>query len=164
LIEEVKMSLWIILFLVFLAGSTGGIVNAMLSHNGFVLPRREKIESAQVIRPGFLGNILVGGIASSVSWGLYGPLSSFYLVGGSPAFINQPSPGLTLSGFFGALMVGIIGARWLTNEVDKRLLKATVSQVAATGKKSQLANRIYQLHPAASLHLAVKEKEVPNEL
>jgi hypothetical protein len=33
-------------------------------------------------------------------------------------------PGITLAGLVGAVLVGIAGARWLTNEVEKKMLRA----------------------------------------
>jgi len=55
---------------------------------------------------------------------------------------------------FGALLVGIAGARWLTNEVDKRLLRATAVQ-AASGKASPEASiKIASATPARALSIA----------
>jgi len=48
-----------LVFLVALMGAIGGVVNALLSDNGFFLPKRLKVDEQEIIRPGFLGNILI---------------------------------------------------------------------------------------------------------
>jgi hypothetical protein len=88
------MNPWVCALLITVAGGIGGVVNALLTDNGFVLPRRE----SGVLCPGAFSNILVGGFAAFASWAFYGS-----------------------------------GARWITNEVDKRLLKESV-KVAANNK------------------------------
>src|SRR3978361_2198112 len=119
---------WLLLA-IFAAGAVGGIVNALISDNGFALPRKEPTGQGggDIIRPGFFGNILVGGVAAAISWGLYGPLATQCIVGcPAPTAGAGAGPGaaVTLASFVGAMLVGVGGARWLTNEVDKRLLKA----------------------------------------
>ena len=42
---------------------------------------------------------------------------------------------LTFSALAGALLVGVAGAKWITNEVDKKLLKESV-KIAGTKKLS----------------------------
>jgi hypothetical protein len=65
--------------------SFGGVVNALLSDNGFALPKPEKVGTTQIIRPGFIGNVLISGVAACISWGLYGPFSALYIAGGPEA-------------------------------------------------------------------------------
>jgi hypothetical protein len=81
--------------------------------------------AVRALRPGFLLNVFVGGLAGAVSWGLYGPFASSYLLGGG-AGPGTPasSPGITLAGLVGAVLVGVAGARWLTNEAEKKALRA----------------------------------------
>src|SRR5438552_12181715 len=62
--------------LVFVAGGVGGLVNALMTDNGFALPKEVVVNDVSVVRPGFLGNILVGATAAYVSWGLYGAFSN----------------------------------------------------------------------------------------
>ena len=123
------MSVWTLLAVVFGAGAVGGVVNALISDNGFVLPRREVVNGVLVIRPGFLLNVFVGGIAGAVSWGLYGPFGAWYMLGGP----EEAKGGLTLAALLGAVLVGVAGARWLTSEAEKKLLRAQgVNAGAAT--------------------------------
>ena len=110
-----------LLAVVFAAGAVGGVVNALTSENGFVLPRRELVNGIRVWRPGFLLNVFVGGVAGAVSWGLYGPLATRYVIGGPG---GDTDLGLTLTALAGAVLVGVAGARWLTSEAEKKLLRA----------------------------------------
>ncbi|MBN1311393.1 MAG: hypothetical protein JXB30_08235 [Anaerolineae bacterium] len=149
------MSLWIFLLIIFAAGAVGGIVNALLSDNGFVLPKPEKVGTSQIIRPGFLGNALISGVAACVSWGLYGPFAAVYIAGGAPQPSGETtSPGLTLSALVGAVLVGVAGARWLTNEVDKNLLRRAASEAAASQADTSMAQQIAVSTPVEALRLA----------
>lgn len=98
------------------------------------MPRKSPVNGANGVgiwRPGYIGNILIGAVAAIVSWGLYGPFSAAYLFGTSPVPETTPQKfGLTLSAFVGAVLVGVGGAKWLSDEVDKRLLKAAASEAA----------------------------------
>jgi len=44
--------------IVMLSGAVGGIVNALVSDNGFVRPSEETQGDVTIIRPGFAGNIV----------------------------------------------------------------------------------------------------------
>src|SRR5215468_4811067 len=120
------MSPWICALLIILAGAFGGVVNALLTDNGFVLPRKVH----EIWCPGFISNVLVGGFAAFASWSFYGS--------GAAIDLAQPSPreqlSLRFSALAGAFLVGVAGARWITNEVDKQLLKETV-KVAVRSEK-----------------------------
>ena len=114
------MSLLIVLVAILLSGAVGGIFNAIISDNGFIWPREENVNNVSIFRPGFIGNIILGAVASFISWGLYGAYSSTMLYG-SLTGISTGDFGITISTLAGSLLVGIGGARWLTNEVDKSL-------------------------------------------
>ena len=144
------MSLWLMILIIFAAGAVGGIVNALLSDNGFILPKPEKIGENQIIRPGFLGNILISGIASCVSWGLYGPFATFNMAGSAAA----DGVVLTLSSLVGAILIGIGGARWLTNEVDKTILKAAASEAAAGPANIDVSRNIALATPMDAYRIA----------
>jgi hypothetical protein len=149
------MSVWVILLIIFVAGLFGGIINALISDNGFVLPRRE----AGILRPGWLGNVLIGGVAAAVSWCLYGPLagvSIFALVGGESATKGD----LTVVALGGAILVGVAGARWLSNEVDKALLRAAGIEAAKKEPSNSLIAALATGSPAAALQ-AVRSAAKP---
>ena len=153
------MTLWVLLAIVFLAGAAGGVVNAWMSDNGFMLPRTEESGGNRFIRPGFLGNIITGGVAASVSWGLYGPFAAAYIVGGPTPGATGAALGLTLSSLVGAVLVGVGGARWLTAEVDKKLLRAAGTALASSPANPELAARIGSASPAAFLHMATGQRQ-----
>ncbi|MEJ2286474.1 MAG: hypothetical protein P8X85_23095 [Desulfobacterales bacterium] len=149
------MFLWKYMVIIFAFGAVGGVVNALLTDNGFILPKKEQQDNTKIIRPGFLVNIFIGGIAALVSWGLYGPFAAVFIIGGT----NDPavgSTGLSLSSVVGGLLVGIGGARWLTNEVDKKLLRAAASKAASGQPDDQKAIRISAAAPAEALRIAAE--------
>jgi len=121
------MTVWMLLGAVFGAGALGGIVNALTTENGFVLPRRLLVNGVWVWRPGFLLNVFVGGVAGAVSWGLYGPFATRYVIGGPG---GDAELGLTLTALAGAVLVGVAGARWLTSEAEKNVLRALAGRPA----------------------------------
>ncbi|MEJ2137808.1 MAG: hypothetical protein P8X86_21535 [Desulfofustis sp.] len=149
------MFLWKYMTIIFAFGAVGGVVNAMLTDNGFILPKKEQQDNTKIIRPGFLVNIFIGGIAALVSWGLYGPFAGVFIIGGTHD-PNLGSTGLSLSSVVGGLLVGIGGARWLTNEVDKKLLRAAASKAASGQPNDQKAIRISAASPAEALRIAAE--------
>jgi hypothetical protein len=118
------MSPWTCMFLVSLAGSMGGVINALLTDNRFILPRRE----GNVLCPGFLSNVIVGAAAAFISWALYGSGAAIDLAASSST--PRVAISLRLSALAGAFLVGVTGAKWLTNEADKKLLKEGVRRAA----------------------------------
>ena len=149
------MFLWKYMAIIFAFGAIGGLVNALLTDNGFILPKKEEKDSTKIIRPGFLVNIFIGGIAALVSWGLYGPFAAAFIIGGTIE-PDAGSIGLSLSSAIGGLLVGIGGARWLTNEVDKKLLRAAASKAASGRPSDQKAIRISAASPAEALSIAAE--------
>lgn len=147
-----------ILFLVAVAGAVGGVINALTSDNGFALPRRESTTGGgHVLRPGFLGNLLLGIVAALLLFGLYGPLKDVVIAGErSPTGGEEEAPlhNLSLSALAGAVLTGVGGARIITSEIDKRLLKAAAAEAAGAppdvGKAAQIANAT----PASALNIA----------
>ncbi len=152
------MSLLSVLIVVFIAGGIGGAVNALLSENGFILPKKLPVNGANgagIWRPGYLGNIVIGAVAAVISWGLYGPFSTAYLFGSSPTPESVAQQfGLTLSAFVGAILVGVGGAKWLSDEVDKRLLKAAASEAAKKEPSPEASTQILAASPAEALNVA----------
>ncbi len=151
------MALWVLLFIVCVAGGIGGVVNALMTDNGFALPQAVQIEDGvAVIRPGFLGNVLIGAIAAGVSWGLYGPLGGYSVFGTQAALKqNQPeSVSLSLASLVGAVLVGVGGARSLTNEVDKSLLRAAATKAAGSQGTSDASQRIALAAPMRAFEIA----------
>jgi len=146
------MSLWPMLAIVMLAGAAGGLLNAYFTDNGFVWPRVEAVGAFKITRPGFLGSMLVGGIAAAVSWGLYGPFASMPVFGATDGV--RPGASLTVSALVGAVLVGIGGGRWLTDQADKSLLKATAAQAAQGKANPEASAAIAAARPAHALDIA----------
>src|SRR4051812_25982149 len=67
-IKEESMNPWLCALLITVAGAIGGVVNALLTDNGFILPRRER----RIWCPGFITNVLVGAFSAFSSWAFYG--------------------------------------------------------------------------------------------
>ena len=106
------------------AGAVGGIINAYFADHGL---KRPTVVNG-IWCPGTIGNIIVGAVSAIISWALYGSGAG---VDVAMAKANtREIISLRLSALAGALLVGIAGARWLTNEADKVLLDQSVRQVA----------------------------------
>jgi hypothetical protein len=150
------VSIWLLLLIISCAGAIGGIVNALLTDNGFALPRTEQTDGSSIIRPGFIGNILIGAISAGISWGLYGPMANILVAGSRTALSQNPveSYGVTLSSLVGAVLVGVGGARWLTNEVDKNLLKAAASKAASSQAAPNSGQQIALSSPVKAFNIA----------
>ena len=149
------MSMLMPIGIIALSGAVGGVINALVSDNGFIKPREETAENVTIIRPGFAGNILLGGVAAFISWGLYGAFSST-IVYGAVSGAGSQEVSVTISSIAGAVLVGIGGARWLTNEVDKRLLRTAASTAAASRESFDDAQKIAVSTPAQAFNIAKK--------
>jgi hypothetical protein len=79
--------------------------------------------------PGAISNILIGAFAAFASWSFYGSGAAIDLAAQSERAVLS----LRFSALAGAFLVGVAGAKWITNEVDKQLLKESI-KVAASGK------------------------------
>ena len=124
--------------LIALMGMFGGVINALINDTGFFLPKRLKVGEQDIIKPGFLGNMLIGAASSFVSWALYGPLGSVVIAGAQdPAVINGGRlVGVTLSSLGGAVLIGVAGSRWFSSEIDKMVLRGATVLAA----RSQASN------------------------
>ena len=80
-------------------------VNALLTDNGFVLPKYVVADPARVWKPGFLGNVIIGAAAAFVTWGLYGRWAGAVIAGAPPGSTSAKFYE-TLSGFTGAFLAG----------------------------------------------------------
>lgn len=121
------MAIWQVLLCLGGAGIVGGLLNAFMTEEGFVVPRLETLGARRIWRPGFLGNMFVGLITAVVMAGLYSPLGSAPLDG----VTDRTSYILTIGGIVGALLSGLGGARLLTNEVERRFEHVTRDRLGA---------------------------------
>ncbi|MDM7912072.1 MAG: hypothetical protein QUS09_03155 [Methanotrichaceae archaeon] len=143
--------------IILLSGAFGGIINAIVSDNGFIRPREETVDNVTIIRPGFAGNILLGAVAAFISWGLYGAFSGAIIYGSETGLVANIS--LSISTVAGAILIGIGGARWLTNEVDKTLLRTAAVTAAASRASYDESQRIAIATPAQAFNIAKKMYE-----
>ena len=120
------MNPWVCALFITFAGAIGGVVNAFLSDNGFALPRK----ISGVWCPGAISNILVGAMAAFSSWAFYGSGAAIELAGDQS---TRSIISLRFSALAGAFLVGVAGAKWITDEVGKRFYKESV-KVAASSK------------------------------
>lgn len=115
------------LLIIAIAGGVGGLLHSFLVDN--TLGKRKEGFSGWILALMF--NILIGAAASAMSWGLYGPLNSYPILGALPEGNTPPAMALTLSVLASAVMIGVGGPRWLQSEVDKRLLQEAASTAAS---------------------------------
>jgi hypothetical protein len=127
---QVWWQTWLIILWILLAGCIGGLTNTAISGE-FRLPHLDP--EAKVYRPGWVGNVFIGGVAALVFWGLYGPMAAAVLVG--PADPKAPVAALRVSELFAALITGIGGGRLLMAEVDRRVLEKEKKALSETKEK-----------------------------
>jgi hypothetical protein len=141
--------------IIIFSGAVGGVINALVSDNGFIKPMQESMKNETIIRPGVVGNILLGSVAAFISWGLYGAFSNA-VVFGAVSGLGTGEVSVSISSIAGALLVGIGGARWLTNEVDKRLLRTAAATAAASKASFDDSQKIAIATPAEAFNIAKK--------
>lgn len=149
--------MWLLLLYVALAGGIGGVVNALINDKGFRLPGKVPVDGGTIFQPGWSGNVVLGALAAVISWGLYGPLATHVIAGTVEASKNPANSDgvvLVLSSLVGAALVGVAGARWFTNEVDKNLLRAAASKAAGGAGSPDAARRIALAQPLEALQIA----------
>jgi len=154
--------MWSLLLYVAAAGACGGVVNAIMTDKGFKMPFVDKVDDIVILQPGWIGNMIIGAVAAAVSWGLYGPLASRFIAGSQTAIasnVGDENVGLALSSLVGAVLIGIGGARWLTNEVDKNLLKAAASTAASAEPEHGAGKKIALASPRQALDIAKKMRQ-----
>ena len=118
------MTVWECSALILTAGAIGGVVNTLMTQGKLRLPEYR----AGVFCPGFIGNMMVGAFAALISWALYGAGAGVEVAKQTAGAREALS--LTVGALAGAALVGVGGARWLSSEVDAKLLRASVHVTA----------------------------------
>lgn len=144
-----ECSMWIMT-----AGAVGGLINTLMAQGKLRLPEYE----AGVLCPGFIGNVFVGAFASLISWALYGAGAGIELA--RQTADARETLSLTAGALAGAALVGVGGARWLSSEIDTKLLRASVS---VTAERSMTAEQrsVIASAPAIDVLRAVREASSP---
>jgi hypothetical protein len=138
------MNPWTCATLITLAGALGGVVNALMTDNGFILPRRR----GEIWCVGFISNVIMGAVAAFSSWAFYGSGAGIDLA----IKTERAEISLRFSALAGAFLVGVAGSRWITNEVDKKLLKESVKVAGTkTPLSSELCNELVKGTPGQVL-------------
>jgi hypothetical protein len=114
------MNPWICATLISIAGAAGGLANALMSDNGFALPRRVD----GIWCPGAVSTIVVGAFAAFASWAFYGSGAGIDITD------SAARPHLQMPALAGAFLIGVVGAKWITNEAEKGLLREGVKVAA----------------------------------
>jgi hypothetical protein len=105
-------------------GAAGGIVNCAITGE-FIFP---KFDSAtRIWRPGWVGNVLVGGAAATVVFGMNGPLASFDLFAR-----QQPEMHFTVAQLISSIVVGLGGGNILTQFAQKQAERFSKNTLAST--------------------------------
>lgn len=130
------MNPWICALLIAVSGALGGVLNALVSDNGFLVPHRKR----GIWCPGFISNVLFGAFAAFASWSFYGSGAGVDLADLS----TRTEISLRFSAIAGAFMVGLVGAKWLTSEADKMLLKESVKVVSRARLPPEECERLVQ--------------------
>ena len=141
------MNPWICAILICTAGAAGGLVNAMISQNGFVLPKH--IEGLWC--PGAVSTIVAGTFAAFASWAFYGSGATIDIADVSAR------PHLQMPALAGAFLVGVVGAKWITNEADKSILRES-TKIAGT-KTQMTQEQAQEIASGTPLQVLKKVKE-----
>jgi hypothetical protein len=108
-------------------GMVGGFINAFLTDQGLTLPSLDQLRNGQkILRPGFAGNVIVGGVTAIILAGLYSPLGAVEI-----GTRTAPNLHLTIGSLAAALLSGIGGARLLTQEVENRYTELINKRLAS---------------------------------
>ena len=141
-------SVWEMTAVIAAAGAVGGVVNALLSSsNGYSIQWPK--DKGDILQLGVLGNVLLGAFAALITWGLYGPLKDAVLLGSTPT--GGLPVNLTVTAVVGGALAGAGGARVVSNELDKQVLRVTAAKAAQEPPNPQLAMDIATLPPATVL-------------
>lgn len=76
------------------------------------------------------------------------------VIGKAPEGTTATAISLAIGALASALLVGYGGARWLTNEFDKRLLKAAAAEAASGPADPTKATQIANSTPAQAFRIA----------
>ena len=114
-------------------GAAGGLVNGLLSGKGLEMPGLRRAGAALV------------------TWGVYGPFASVDIFADAGKALSS---GSTAGQLLGALGTGIGGARILSAEVDRRVLKVAASKAAGADGSDTAAQEIANASPSEALAIA----------
>lgn len=140
------MTVWQMLGLIMVAGGIGGLVNSLIQDKSLILPQAvSRGDGVSMFLPGFIGNMLIGSVSAAVSWLLYSPFTQEPLL--------STNITLTLTSLGGAVLVGMAGSGWLSNAMEKNILRIVASQVAAAPQSPGVAKQLLEVSSVEALKL-----------
>lgn len=98
-------------------GALGAAVNAWVSDNSIPMPVVIKRAGVRIMRPGLIVSVLVGAMAAAA---VLAPVAMSASLSGVVPLVPA------------AIAISVLSARCLSNEVDKRLLRAAVKYAATS--------------------------------
>jgi hypothetical protein len=136
----------LILAWIFGLGGLGSIVAAFLGDNGWHLPYIDQ----GIFRPGWIGNVLVGGLAAVASWAM---------ANSTNLFETTSSLTFTTATLANALLIGFGGASWFKSQAEKSILQKTAAVAAGKTPDPGSANTIATSSPMEALRAANNMKD-----
>lgn len=111
-----------IISVVFAIGCLGGVVSCLFprpdpKEGQSIYQLWYKSKDCETYFPGLITNIILGGIAASAFWCLYGPYSGMAIIGTST---EDPGVKLTVGQIASSLFIGIGGVKYLQTEAERR--------------------------------------------
>lgn len=139
------MNFWIIAVIAGI-GAVGGFMNVFIGDSGLHLPKTVH----GVWQPGFLGVVIVGGVAAVGSWA---SLTALSLIGPKALALTFSSGDLA-----NALVVGFGGAKWFKSELEKDILQKAGGIAAGKAADADAAVKIATGSPLEALRAAIDMK------
>jgi hypothetical protein len=106
----------------------------------------------KTLMPGLVGTVVVGAFAAAVNWGLYGPFAEKTVFGDDPAAVKAT---IQLAALVTGGLVGFVGAKWLTNEAEKRLFKNLAVHLARSDARPDLGLAIALASPKEARQISI---------
>ena len=103
-----------------------------------------------IVRPGYLGNMLVGALAALASWGMQ---KNAVLIGGPATTLTFSTADLAH-----AIVIGFAGASWFKSHIEKVILQRTAVVAASKAADPAAANQIATSTPMEALRVAKRMK------
>jgi len=128
--------------LIVLMGSLGSLGSSFLGDSGWHLPLNED----GIVRPGYLGNMLVGALAALASWGMQ---KGAVLIGAPSSILSFSTTDMAH-----AIVIGFAGASWFKGHIEQVILRRTAVLAASKPGDRAAADRIATSTPMEALQVA----------
>jgi hypothetical protein len=138
---------WIVALVI---GGVGGGLSAALSRHGRFLPAVVRLSPVgpRIVRVGVLGDIVMGALAAACTGWVLRASGSTLDANGRPGVLL-----LVLAGLF----VAFLSARWVSNEVDKLVLRRAICKAVSAPAAHPDALRNIELAPPETIYAIVED-------